>query len=214
MSISPVANSITTASQTQAATAAKKTLSQEDFLNLFTTQLQYQNPLAPMDNYQMASQMSQFSMVNSLTGINESVNSLGGLLAPSLVGKKVEAVGNGISIQQGIASQGSFQLSKPGTATIQIFNANGQLVRILQTSVAHTSEQKFQWDGKDQQGINLPDGSYSFKVTAVDGQGQLISATTYQIGTITGTSVSNGTVNFQLDTGGTVSINDIKAITG
>jgi flagellar basal-body rod modification protein FlgD len=57
-----VSSTTATANQTSQATSTqrKTTLTQEDFMNLLMKQLQYQDPLAPMDNYQMASQMAQF----------------------------------------------------------------------------------------------------------------------------------------------------------
>jgi len=73
----------------------KNTLTQEDFFNLFIAQMKYQNPLEPMDNYQMATQMAQFGSLESLnqmTGYLENMAaiqaSMGSLQASGLIGKK------------------------------------------------------------------------------------------------------------------------------
>jgi len=55
----------------------KDTLGQSDFLKLMTTQLQNQDPFAPMDNGDFIAQMAQFSTV---TGIQEINNSIGRLV--------------------------------------------------------------------------------------------------------------------------------------
>ena len=65
-------------SQTSETQKAKKdTLGQSDFLKLMTTQLQNQDPFAPMDNGDFIAQMAQFSTV---TGIQEINNSIGRLV--------------------------------------------------------------------------------------------------------------------------------------
>ena len=75
MSITPVTS--TSTSNSQATTGTKKnTLTQQDFLNLFTAQLKYQNPLEPLDNAQMATQMAQFNTVDALARMNETMTQL------------------------------------------------------------------------------------------------------------------------------------------
>jgi flagellar basal-body rod modification protein FlgD len=186
-------------------TARKVTLSQEDFLNLFFTQMKYQNPLEPMDNNQMANQMAQLNMVEALKNMNQSLNtistnqtSLNNLSAPALIGKMVEAQGNRLAIQEGKVMAGGYQLSQPGEVLIQIFDSNGNLVRNIQPGAKDTSKQKIDWDGKDQSGTTLPDGTYFFQVSAVDSKGQAVSATTFRVGTLQGVSYENGTAYFDL----------------
>ncbi len=203
MSISPVANSSAAGAQT--ATAPKKTLTQDDFLKLFTTQLQFQNPLEPLDNNQMATQMAQFNSVEALNNINQSLNTMltnqssaNNLQAQALVGKKIEARGSGLAIDQGVVSAGSYQLSKTGNAIIQIFDAQGKCVRTIPVGVKDTSKQKLEWDGKNQDGAALPNGNYTFQVTAVDEKGQTIPVTTYRSGLVSGVSFENGSVYFNV----------------
>ena len=193
--------SAATAQNSQSTTVQRKTaLSQEDFLKLFTKQLQYQNPLAPMDNYQMSAQMAQLTTVQALGDLTKSMQNLeayqasaSSLQAVGLIGKKVEATGNTVSIgQDNTVSGGSYQLAKPGHAYIQIFDANGNMVRVIDDGVKDTSKQKFTWDGKNQQGAALPAGNYAFKVSAVDEKNQSIQVTTSKIATVTGVSFENG----------------------
>jgi flagellar basal-body rod modification protein FlgD len=217
MSISSVTSTATTNSQ--GTTGAKKNaLTQDDFLKLFTTQLKYQNPLEPMDNFQMATQLAQFNSVEALTRMNETMtqlaanqNSMNNLQMAGLIGKKVKTQGNSLAIQQGAVGEGMYQLAKPGKVAVQIFNAQGSLVRLIDAGAKDASLQKVEWDGKNQAGATLPDGAYTFKVLAVDSQGQSVSVATHQIGTVNGVSLENGSVALQVN-GGKVLYSDILAI--
>jgi len=104
MSISALSTA-TNANSSSGQTQRKVTLNQEDFLNLLITQLQNQDPTAPMDSTQMASQMAQFSTLNALNDISTSLQNLNAsqatlttLQASSLIGKTVNVNGNTLSV--------------------------------------------------------------------------------------------------------------------
>jgi flagellar basal-body rod modification protein FlgD len=198
-------NATTTSGTSTNPTSKNNTLNQADFLNIFVTQLKYQDPLQPMDNSQMASQMAQFSMVQSLNNMTESMKNMessqaavNNLQAASLVGKKVEVKGSALTLSQGTASEGSYQLDKPGKATIKIMDDKGSLVRVIESGVTDTQKQKFVWDGKNQQGATLPDGQYSFQVSAVDAQGAAIGVNTTMVGKVDGVSLDQGKAYLQI----------------
>ena len=217
MSITSVTSNATTNSQ--GTTGAKKSaLNQDDFLKLFMTQLKYQNPLEPMDNFQMATQLAQFNTVDALTRMNQTMtqlaanqNSMNNLQIAGLIGKKVKTQGNNLAIQQGAVGEGMYQLAKPGKVVVQIFNAEGSLVRLIDAGSKDTSPQKIGWDGKNQAGSALPDGVYTLKVLAVDAQGQSVPVTTYQTGMVDGVSLDNGSVALQVN-GGKIQFGDILSI--
>lgn len=195
-----------TATGTSANPPAKKgSLDQADFLKIFVTQMKFQDPLEPLDNFQMASQMAQFSMVQSLNSMTESMKSMessqatvNNLQAAALVGKKVEVKGSALSLSQGTASEGSYQLDKPGKTTIKILDEKGSLVRVIESQVTDTQKQKLLWDGKNDQGIALPDGQYSFQVSAVDAQGADIEAQTTMVGKVDGVTLDQGKAYLQI----------------
>lgn len=54
-----------------------KDLGQQDFLQLLTTQLQNQDPFAPMENGEFLAQMAQFSQLSGIEDINSTLKSLG-----------------------------------------------------------------------------------------------------------------------------------------
>lgn len=197
----------------------KNTLNQEDFFNLFIAQMKYQNPLEPMDNYQMATQMAQFGSLESLNQMTAYLQnmaaiqaSMGSLQASGLIGKKVEAVGNVLSKENGAISEATYQLSKPGNVTIRIYNAEGTLVRTLEEGVKNRSSQKVVWDGKNQNGETLPDGAYTFRISARDENGQSVSVRSSIVGTVTGISFESGITYVRLGSV-KISLSDIAAIT-
>ena len=212
-------NATPAATGTSANPPAKKgSLDQADFLKIFVAQMKSQDPLEPLDNYQMASQMAQFSMVQSLNSMTESLKSLessqtaaDNLQAASLVGKKVEVKGSALSLSQGIASEGSYQLDKPGKATIKIMDEKGSLVRVIESQVSNTQKHQLVWDGKNDQGIALPDGQYSFQVSAVDAQGAEIEIKTTMVGKVDGVTLDQGKAYLKIGTN-KVLVSEIIAI--
>ena len=217
-----VLTNVASASAQSSATAAsgntKKALSQEDFLNLFVTQMRYQNPLEPMDNYQMASQMGQMTSVETLKNIYEAVEKLtasqtswSNFQASGLIGKKVEYQGNAISLEQGTVSEAYYQLASAGKVQLQVYDGSGNLVWKSEAGSKDATKQKFEWNGKNQQGIQVPDGSYYFQVSAVDEKGSSISFKTRGVGTVSGVSLENGTSSLQVGKN-KISLNEITAI--
>jgi flagellar basal-body rod modification protein FlgD len=193
MAIAPVTNA--TATTQPAGAIGKTSLDQVDFLKLFVAQLKFQDPMQPMDNYQMASQMAQFSMVEGLNKMTESIKNMetsqtsaNQLQAASLIGKNVEVKGNGLTVSDGQVSPGYYQLEKPGRVAVNIFDARGSLVRTVELGAQDTTKQKLAWDGKNQAGTALPDGQYNFQVTALDEKGQAINVTTTMTGKVDGVS--------------------------
>lgn len=177
----------------------KNTLTQEDFLNIFVAQLQNQNPLEPLDNYQMASQMAQFNSLDSLHRIEKSLGALNNhqssassLQAAGLIGKKVEVSGRSLSLEKGQASEALYQMAGAGKVKIEIYNEGGQLIRTLDEGLKDTSKQKVLWDGKSEGGQTQPDGRYYFQVKAQDLSGTPIEVNHSRIGKVLGIYFENG----------------------
>jgi flagellar basal-body rod modification protein FlgD len=217
-SLTNVSSTLTQSSATTTSGNSKKTLSQEDFLNLFVTQMRYQNPLEPMDNYQMASQMAQMTSVESLKSIYEAVEKLAAnqtswsnFQASGLIGKKVEYQGNGLTLEQGAVSEAYYQLASPGKALLQVYDGAGNLVWKSEAGFKDGAKQKFEWNGRNQQGVQLPNGPYFLQVSAVDEKGSAISVTTRGVGTVSGVSLENGTPSFQVGKN-KISMSEITAI--
>ena len=72
---------------------------QADYMKLLVTQLQHQDPLEPMDNNQMASQLAQLSSLEQLENMNgtfrEVLASQERLQAMALIGRQVDFIPEG-----------------------------------------------------------------------------------------------------------------------
>ena len=198
MNVSPL-SAVTTSRSQGVQPKIKKELTQEDFLGLMLAQMKYQDPLNPMDNYQMAAQMAQLGTIEGINKLTESMDlmsayqaSMAHLQVAGLIGKKVEAIGNHLSVYQGNVSEGSYQLSRPGRVAIEILDGSGNLVRTIDAGTKETGKQRFTWDGKNQVGEKVPDGTYLFSVKAVDVKGDSIPVSSSIIGTVSGISFENG----------------------
>lgn len=217
MSVSPVSPLMNPDPGTSA-NKRKTVLGQEEFLNLFITQLKNQNPLTPMDTYQMANQMAQLNSLDSLYRIQRSLeilsayqSSMISLQATGLIGKRVEIEGQSLTINRGEISEGYYQLDRPGRVKINIFDEKGQLIRTLEEGMKDGSRQKLVWDGKSQAGLKQPDGKYTFQVTAVDERGQPIPVHLSKIETVTGVHFKDGVIYLDLGTE-KINLRDVKSI--
>jgi flagellar basal-body rod modification protein FlgD len=218
MNITSVSALPTSDPQAVQPTKGKSSLTQEDFLSLLLAQMKFQDPLNPMDNYQMAAQMAQLSTVEGINKLTQTLETMSAyqastahLQVANLIGKKVEAIGNLLVANQGNATEGSYQLSRPGKVTIEIYDGKGNLMRTMEDGLKETAKQKFTWDGKNQVGEKVPDGTYAFKVKAVDVKGESIPVGSSMIGTVSGISFENGVTYINIGSE-RITLSDIFAI--
>lgn len=105
-----------------------QTLSQQEFLNIMLTQLQFQDPLKPMDNEQFLAQMAQFSALAQTAQMNERIDTLLSLQAATqsigLIGKTVQVDSSGNSVV-GTVSSISFA---SGTPNLTVTASDGSIL--------------------------------------------------------------------------------------
>lgn len=163
---------------TQALTRVpKKVLQKEDFIKLFITQLQYQDPMKPLETNDMAIQLAMFNQVDQLFNINDTLKhlvelnkNLNFVYVSSLVGKKVKVETNLGRIENGVFLGGEIKLDNPvNSLEIVIRDPNGKIVRRLNLVGLSKGVHKIDWDGRDESGNALPDGNYTFSVIIPDG---------------------------------------------
>lgn len=149
-------------------------LGQEDFMKLMVTQMSNQDPFKPMDNAEFISQMAQFSSVNSLSDLTESFGSLASsmqssqaLQASSLVGRNILAPSNGAILPDGGTVEGAVDLPFSATdLTVKIFDTEENLVRTIEIEEQGAGLNHFEWDGLDQNGNQMPAGTYAIEGSA------------------------------------------------
>ena len=177
MSLVSNLSSITRASDVAAAkTAPSKATSgmgQQDFLKLFTTQLQNQNPLDPTKNEAFVAQLAQFSQLeattNMATQLTSFVSSQSGdrmLTGAALIGKKVALEDVPVVLAGGQPVQGLISLPNGASGMkLEVLDKSGAVVRQQIIGAQPSGEVTLTWDGRDSAGNMLSDGSYSFKAT-------------------------------------------------
>jgi flagellar basal-body rod modification protein FlgD len=180
-------------------------LGKAEFLQLLVTQMQHQNPLEPTSNEDFIAQLATFSSLEQLQDINTGTQtgllmqqSLGNALSTSLIGRDVLLDTGDVRVESGSASDFLVDLDDDATLTVEVRNADDELVRTI--TVAGEDElpliagqHEIHWDGKDNDGKVVPDGDYSVSVSATGATGEDVGVSTWLRGHVDGVRFSQGT---------------------
>jgi len=216
---------VTTTAQTAAgasAAAAPDAMAQlsgnfSTFLTLLTTQLKHQDPTAPMDSNQFTQQLVQFSQVEQQINTNTSLKTLinqgtsqAGISATTYLGRKVSVTNGDASLTSGQANW-SYSLGTAAAATqLTVTDANG---KVVYTGAGQTSagNNAFNWNGQDNNGNKLSDGTYKLAVTASALDGSAVTSSVASAGTVSQIDMTSGTPKLVIGNM-EVAVTDIAAI--
>ncbi|HDH06271.1 MAG TPA: hypothetical protein ENH01_11305 [Nitrospirae bacterium] len=195
-----------------------QSLGQEDFMNLLLQELSYQDPLKPMDSKEFTVQLTQFSSLDRLKDISDTLNdvlafqqSMQNATVTNLLGKSVEVAGNS-SYLNGTADM-SYDLEANATSVkILIYDPSGKMVRSEKLGAQEAGDNLYSWDGKDDLANQLPDGSYTFEIEAIDSAGETVEASTISSGEVTGVVYDNDITYLVLDGTRNVYLSDIQSV--
>jgi flagellar basal-body rod modification protein FlgD len=208
MDVSTVTNSLPMAEEESLfKPVGKSELDRQDFMTLFITQLQYQDPMKPMDSYEMASQLAQFSnmeatmkMADNMEELLEYQTSQNNLQLLTLLDKDVRVTGNQIGVNGEDFGQGEFTLlSDADTCVVEIYDAGQHLIRTIDMGSMPSGTYTLDWDGKDARGENVEDGPYGYVVRAYDIAGQDTGVDYQTVGKVTGLDFDSGKAMLILD---------------
>ena len=152
----------------------------QTFLTLLTTQLKNQNPLDPLDTNQFTQQLVQFAQVEQQIKQNSQLETLISIEKSAQQTTALAYVGSTVAIDGTTAAltnrqaTWTFNVPKPVSATVTIKNSTGQTVYSGSFSM-NTGRQSFEWDGRDANGVQWPDGNYTISVTGKDTSGQAVA---------------------------------------
>jgi flagellar basal-body rod modification protein FlgD len=192
---------------------------QNQFMTLLVTQMQNQDPLNPMDNSQVTSQMAQLSTVSGISQLNSTVQALSAsmatsqsLQAASMIGTTVLVPGSQLNLASGQAN-GAVELTQPAdSVAVTIADAKGNVVRTLQLGTQTAAGNvNFQWDGKNNAGATVADGSYTFSATAMSGTVQ-INPTTLSYGVVNNVGLTSSGTTLGVGTLGNVALGSVRQI--
>ena len=195
-------NAISTLTDSGTASSAtkSKSLDKDAFLKLLTTQLQNQDPLNPTDSTEFTAQLAQFSSLEQLSNVNETLNtlklyeaSINNAQAVGFIGKDIVANGNSIEMKGGQPVSCDFEIPAAAkSVVVTIYDATGNFVRDYQKTALVAGKQSFTWDGRDRNGNTVADGAYTFEVQAADDKGAKLNVTTFSKGTVAGVTFEDG----------------------
>ncbi|WP_243374374.1 flagellar hook capping FlgD N-terminal domain-containing protein [Geotalea sp. SG265] len=195
-------STVTATNDTTAAAAAMKKatgLNKDDFLRLFVTQLQNQDPLNPQDSSQFITQLAQITQVEQSYNTNTNLqnilsqnSNMATLSAVSFIGKNVVAPGSQLSHDSGSTNTVNYNLAVPAqTVTVTITDGNGSVVRTLAQVVTTAGNGSVAWDGTDNQGQQMAAGTYNVTVKGTDADGQAFSGTPLISGKVDGVEMGS-----------------------
>jgi flagellar basal-body rod modification protein FlgD len=177
---------------------------QNNFMTMLITQMKNQDPLNPMDNAQVTSQLAQLSTVSGIGQTNSTLASLMSTMqatqsmqAANLIGKSVVVPGDAVTLSSGTGQFGVNLDSAATNAQAVITNSSGTVVDTMNLGALPSGMSAINWNGKTTSGATAPDGQYTFTVSAVNGAAT-VNATALSVGQVASVS-TNGTAGAQLN---------------
>ena len=213
-SVNPFTTSTATSSTSINSANTDPAAAQDRFLKLLVAQLGNQDPMNPMDNAQMTSQMAQINTVTGIQQLNATMkdmaaqfSSLQVLQGVSMVGHDVLTSGNSITLN-GQTGKGAMDLAGPADAVkVDILSAGGQVMDSLNLGPQNAGRVMFDWTAPP----SLENANLTFRVTATQGSKQ-VQATPLARDTVTSVGTVNGAMTLELQGNKTAAYSAVQAI--
>jgi flagellar basal-body rod modification protein FlgD len=207
------------AAGTAAASAAKSSDIQDRFLKLLVTQMKNQDPLNPLDNAQVTSQLAQINTVNGIESLNTTLKEMSAafqagqsMQSVPLIGRTVLTDGNSLALKAGASVSGGVQLAGAADSVkVTINGPAGNAVRQLELGPRAGGLANFDWDGRNDAGAAMAPGAYTFAVSALGG-GKSIAATPVSSGVVSSVVPAVGGASVIVDGLGELTMQQIRGI--
>lgn len=172
----------------------------DNFLVLLTTQLQHQDPLAPLESTEFTNQLVQFASVEQQVTQNQQLEEMIAIQrrdqavnAVSFLGTVIEAFGNEALLDGGNMTIGYTLLPDTASVTISILDDQDREVRAFEGDT-EPGKHTLVWDGINDQGLPAPDGAYTILVTARNADGDPMDSATSINGTVSAVIAEDGVI--------------------
>lgn len=152
-------------------------LKKDDFMKLLLTELQYQDPTSPMDSEKILSQTSQLATLESANNTNKTMEALMNQLKSTSDFNAVSSIG-----KMGSLGTDKIILSKDASTNFEIYfghdiktgqvdikDSNGNVIKTFNLQPQKGGVLSFEWDGTDNGGQKMPEGSYNVSANYSDG---------------------------------------------
>lgn len=216
--VSPALLNAMNPSKASATSAEGISGTQDRFMKLLITQMKNQDPLNPMDNAQVTSQMAQLSTVTGIEKLNASMATMQStyqasqtMQATSLIGHGVLVPGSSATLADGKAVLGIELPAAADKVTVTIRDGAGKAVHKIELGEQAAGTLPLAWDGKTDSGATAANGQYSFDVTA-SSAGSALKATTLSFGQVGSVSTGASGIKLNLTNGGSATMADVREI--
>jgi flagellar basal-body rod modification protein FlgD len=201
----------------------------DKFMTLLVTQLKNQDPLNPLDNAQVTSQLAQLQTVTGVNKLNTTLESLKSsyqstesLQATNLLNHNVLVEGNSVTLAKSVGAFGLELGTDASNVQVTIADKSGKIVQTMDLGAQKAGILPVAWDGvpdpknlgADGKPVTLADGDYVVSVEAKNSAGdKLKDAKTLSLDTVLSvTTNSTDGVKLILPVKGSVSLSDIKQV--
>lgn len=202
----------------------------DKFMTLLVTQLKNQDPLNPLDNAQVTSQLAQLQTVTGVNKLNTTLESLKSsyqsseaLQATNLIGHGVLVEGSQVTLSGSKGILGVELGSDADAVQITITDKAGNVVQTMDLGATKAGIVPLAWDGvpdptklgSDGKPVTVADGTYNISVTATRG-GEALKAEDAKTlsfdSVLSVTTNSTDGVKLNLPVSGTLTLADIKQV--
>lgn len=211
-------NTTTASSTATGTTATSNADSEQRFLKLLVTQLNNQDPLNPMQNAELTSQLAQMSTVSGIEKMNTTLSSLMSqttssqvMQAASLIGTTVLAPGSSVTAGEGATPFAVELAAGASKVTMTITDAAGTVVRTTDLGAMAQGVNALRWDGMDNTGAAVAAGSYQVQFSAASGS-NAVGATALTFGQVGSVKQGSAGVALDLADGRSASLSDVRNI--
>jgi len=208
---------------TQSNAGGLKSLGKDEFLKLLIAKLQNQDPLKPMDDEDFVAQLAQFSSLEQMSNIAESISeanqldylqmqALNNAMAAGFIGKDVKAVYSGVYIEGDNTPRISYTTSEYASEVeFRIKDAAGNTVVTITQEDVQAGSHSLKWDGRDELGNMVTDGYYSVEAVATDASGTTFKPVLALSGTVEAVIYRDGLAYLRV-AGVEIPLGDVTAI--
>lgn len=192
---------------------------EDKFMTLLITQLKNQDPLNPLDNAQVTSQLAQLNTVTGINKMNETLASLktdyqasANLAATNLINHGVLVEGNQLTLADGKSLFGIELASPADKVEVEIRSSGGKVVQTVEMKNVDAGVVPLAWDGKLEDGTTASNNTYTMHIRATRGTEELKDAKTLEFGTVASISTGAGGVKLNIPSHGQVTMDAIKQV--
>jgi flagellar basal-body rod modification protein FlgD len=215
---SSAATTATSSSTGTSTPAAADDEGADRFLKLLVAQMNNQDPLNPMDNAQVTSQLAQINTVKGIDQLNGTMQKLldrfqtgGPADAVPMVGRQVLVPGDKLDLPADGVAKAGFELASGASAvTIDVLDAGGKVIESQVRKNVQAGIQTFAWDGTAG-GKPMPAGTYGLRITAVNG-GKPVDATALTAATVEAALKTSSGTSLQLGGLGSRPLSDVRGV--